>query len=190
MLEPPPIEEEVEEVPDDATEDNNGNGLGHPVSEPISMHSVPLHDDLDEPLVVTPPPPIKQPVKRGNFLRNMTLWFILILIVAVSVVIVLNPNLPGQMGEYLSSTMIPSLSEYLFPGSVRTPVGEFEQTNTSQAFVDIQGTPTPDPSLTPDSGADTVVSLVSSPTVTLTPTLNDTPTPLISPTTTISPTPT
>jgi serine/threonine protein kinase len=189
MLEPPPVDEEAEEIPEDESENGIGNGLGQSISEPISMHSVPLQDGLDEPLVVTPPPPIKQPVKRGNFLRNMTLWFILILIVAVSVVVVLNPNLPGQMGEYLSSTMIPSLSEYLFPGSGGTPVGGFEPTNTNQVVVVAQETSTPEPSLTSEA-ADMSASKTSSLTVTLTPTVTNTATPSLSPTTTISPKPT
>lgn len=185
MLEPPPLEsgageQEVEEVVEE-----NPNAASSQVSNLSAMRAVPVED-----IVLEPPVPVPSPVnkkRKGSFLRSMFLWLFLILLAAVGVMFYFNPNLPGQMGNYFYSTMLPAMAQLFSPGPIQPSTATLDETAPG---VVLSPTQTQQPSatlplrLTPSLTA----TLLPSPTMTRLPTM--TPTLAPSPTSTWTATPT
>jgi serine/threonine protein kinase len=183
MLEPPPIEAMGADQSIDAVQDK-GSAIVKP--EEIELAAIrSVQEAVEEPLPI-PPRPAKRK-RKGSFLRSMFFWLFLILAIATSVVVYLNPSFPGRVGNYLYSAMMPFVAQVLSPELSPTPTPTPDHTATALAMVP---TDTPEPSFTPTISLTptSTPTRSPSPTGTSTSTITVTPTPTLSPTTTASPT--
>jgi eukaryotic-like serine/threonine-protein kinase len=186
MLEPPPvnIEEAEDQVGDGDFQDNGDAAIPFDLN---AIRSVPVQDELDEQPLAAPRPAKKK--RKGSFLRSMLLWLFIIFTAAAGVTIIFNPDLPGQVGKYFSSTVLPAMAQVFSPGFAQTPTGtpDFTATDLAMALIATQ-TAELTPTLKPTNQDTPTPS--PSPTITQSPTVTESPTPSHSPTTTPSPTPT